>query len=271
MDEARMTEDPKTVALGVIESSGDAFHTNVLQRFRALGWYSLVSPYYMDATTNKPREIDLVVESARNYPQRYNRPYGSINTRLYVECKYVPEDQQIVFWFDNQDLISTDLLLTSTLPFRNRNVIMNQHHYKSSEPRVAKLFRSNRGQRDSRIESELMYKALNQCLHAKIYHHLHETIVRDANFRPENILETAEYPVIVLNSFEGLWRVDVEDQSNPVPIEDHFKLEVNYAYVDDRGNRRNDYFLIDVVDFRTMETYLELFGRDSDAIAEMLS
>ena len=48
----------------IIQGSGNSFHCKVTNYFKEKGWTTLVSPYYMDSSSNKPREIDLIVEKA---------------------------------------------------------------------------------------------------------------------------------------------------------------------------------------------------------------
>ena len=46
----------------LIKTSGNNFHAKVARWFRTNGWHIVISPYYMDQTQNKAREIDLIAE-----------------------------------------------------------------------------------------------------------------------------------------------------------------------------------------------------------------
>ncbi len=46
----------------LVLSSGHNFHTKVARWLLGNGWHVVGSPYYMDQTKNKAREIDLVAE-----------------------------------------------------------------------------------------------------------------------------------------------------------------------------------------------------------------
>jgi hypothetical protein len=48
----------------VVKESGNSFHSKVVNYLEGKGWHTLVSPYYMDNGTNKPREIDLIAEKS---------------------------------------------------------------------------------------------------------------------------------------------------------------------------------------------------------------
>jgi len=61
-----------------------------------------------------------------------------------------------------------------------------------------------------------------------------------------------EYPVVVCSSFDRIYSVDFNADSDPEPIRDNFQLEVRYAYVDRHESQRNDYFLLDFVAFEKL-------------------
>jgi hypothetical protein len=47
----------------IVDESGNSFHCRVTNFLKQKGWHTLISPYYMDGATNKPREIDLIAEN----------------------------------------------------------------------------------------------------------------------------------------------------------------------------------------------------------------
>jgi hypothetical protein len=59
--------------------------------------------------------------------------------------------------------------------------------------------------------------------------------------------------------------VEMDDQTTPQPIAENFQLEVDYAYRDLQGNDKNEYFLLDVVDFNKIDDYLKVLESDKDA------
>ncbi len=46
----------------IIDGIGNSFHCRVTSYLMEKWWTTLVSPYYMDSSSNKPREIDLIAE-----------------------------------------------------------------------------------------------------------------------------------------------------------------------------------------------------------------
>src|SRR5688572_32786563 len=79
-----------------------------------------------------------------------------------------------------------------------------------------------------------------------------------------------EMPVMLCNSFADFYRVEMEDQPTPQPINENFQLEVNYAYRDLRGNHMSEYFLVDIVDFNKLEDYIKVLEYDKDAMFYLL-
>ncbi len=255
---------PKEVE-SIINQSGNNFHCRVLNEFRSKGWETLVSPYYMDAVNNKPREIDLLVEKAYKFSDHMLDIYGTLNVKLFIECKYIK--QGVVFWFDKKDIEATKHWLLQHTSFRENNVFINEHSYLMKNEMVAKLYKSNN---KPNLEYDPIYKALNQCLHSIVYMRTKRSIIRSTNKRFDNLLELLSLPVIVFNDFDDFYRIDMNDQATPQKISDNFQLEVNYAYIDTSGNSRNKYFLIDVIDFNRLDSYLETIDSDIEALKKVI-
>lgn len=249
----------------IINESGNSFHCRVTNYLQEKGWHTLVSPYYMDSATNKQREIDLIAEKSWLYQDQFEEKYGTINIKLFIECKYIPQTN--VFWFSDKDMTSTREWVLSNTPLRDRNMFADQHHYISTNPKVAKLFASKN---KPNVENEVIYKALNQSLNAMVYLRHRGSIIPEIPNRNNSILATVEIPVILCNSFEKFHRVEMEDSRIRQVINDNFQLEVNYAYMDQRQGHRNEYFLIDIVEFDKVDDFLALLEADKDAIFQII-
>lgn len=102
----------------------------------------IVSPYYMDQSLSKAREIDLIVEKEFPFNDGFNRFSGYVVVRLFVECKYIPSPS--VFWFSSKDGNSARELVCKNRIFNKENSYTEKHHYLSTCDRVAKLFASRR-------------------------------------------------------------------------------------------------------------------------------
>jgi hypothetical protein len=251
----------------IIDESGNSFHCKVTNFLKEKGWHTLVSPYYMDGATNKPREIDLIAEKYWSRKHDYGRgKSGALIIKLFIECKYIP--QPTVFWFSNKDIAAATKWVTSKTPLKSKdNVYTQRHHYLVSGHQVAKLFASKNLRSP---ENEAIYRALNQSLNAMVYLRWGQSIIPEIQNGDIPRLASVEMPVILCNSFANFYRVEMDDQTTPQPITENFQLEVNYAYRDLQGNDRSEYFLLDIVDFNKFEDYLNVLELDKNAMFNVL-
>jgi hypothetical protein len=244
--------DDQTEVEEIIQRSGNSFHSKVVTALKTKGWSTLISPYYSDISSDKPREIDLLAEKV--FPGNHN--YGNSRTdvvvKLFIECKYIP--QTTVFWFHSQDRIRARQLVTTTTPMRDNNGLTDDHHYLRSNQDVAKLFASE-SKRDA--ENEIMYKALNQSLNSLLYFRRGES-----GKSPMNGRVTIHYPVILCHNFAKFYRVNMESEAPATPVQDNFMLEVNYACLDENRKSKSEYFLIDVVEFAKLDELLKHVEED---------
>ena len=256
--------DIKDIEL-LVSESGNSFHCKVTNYLRDKGWYTLVSPYYMDNATSKPREIDLIAEKAWTYEDRLERKFGAVIIKLFIECKYIP--QANVFWFSDKDVVSAKQWVITNTPLRENNIFTDKHHYLNNDPKVAKLFASKNM---PNVENEVVYKALNQSLNAMIYLRDRQSISPEFLKKRIPILATVEMPVILCNSFSDFYRVEMEDPGSPRPIDTNFQLEVNYAYLDRQRRNRTEYFLIDIIEFDKLDNFFNVLEEDIEAIFHLL-
>jgi hypothetical protein len=239
----------------IIDNSGNNFHCKVINYFNSKDWEVLISPYYTDNQTNKSREIDLIVE--KSFPQEECRRYiGSINVRLYIECKYIPHTN--VFWFANKDTESTNNLLKKIVPKYNDSYYIEKHHY-LEDKKVAKLFSGG---------NEVIYKALNQTLNSMVYYRNMPSIMKKPH---ANILATLMYPLIVCNSFDNFFRTEIDSDKEPVSVENNFQLEVNYAYLSTDNKSINEFFLIDMIDFNRLDEFLSTIENDIYSVSNVVT
>lgn len=238
----------------IIENSGNTFHFKVLKNLQEKDWTVLISPYYNDNVTGKPREIDLIAEKAfkaSGKPGKVGYFNYTINIKLFIECKYIRP--KTVFWFHDKDKTKAEELVTQTTPLKSDNTYTNRHHYLGGVDSVAKLF-ADEGKRSA--DNEIFYKALNQSLNAMVYYRNRESIIKLPNGESSVILTSVNYPVIICNSFENLYRAPFDTDADPLNITEDFLLEVNYAYMTSDGTNKNEYFLIDILNFNFLDSFL---------------
>ena len=243
----------------VIDKNGNTFHYKVIKFFRDRGWEVLISPYYADAITDKPREIDIIAEKAfeiRDFADMYK---GAVNVRLFVECKYIKgikgekdDGDASVFWFDVRDAEKSEELSCRESRLGQADLIgpTARHHYFTDSP-VAKLFATGITPTQ---ENQVVYKAVNQCLHSLIsYRYKSSIISRASKGYLFTTLRTLNYPLIVTNSLDNLFSVDANSATlAPTPITQPFQIEVNY--ISREGNP--EYFLVDVAGLNELEALL---------------
>lgn len=243
----------------IIEQSGNTFHCEVLKYLQGKGWKVLISPYYNDNVSSKPREIDLIAEKAFDVKDGCGTFLGTVNVKLFIECKYIP--QKTVFWFHDKDKPKATELVNQMIPRGKGHPSIMKHHYLAGVDSVAKLFAD---ERKKSAENEIFYKALNQSLNAMVYYR------KEPTGRNGYVLKTDNYPIIVCNSFDNLYRVEINTDNVPSKITDNFQLEVNYAYMTSDGNNKNEYFLIDILNFDLFDSFLEKIEVDTELVSFFL-
>jgi hypothetical protein len=230
----------------IVKVSGHNFHARVVSTLRALEWTAVVSPYYSDNFTDKPRELDIIAE--RTFKKTYGRTSTDhyVEVRLFVECKFV--NKPTVIWFDTKD--QQKAFERVRLDGFDSPVLGNdfQHHYKPQKP-VGKLFASQ-GRGD---EADPFGRAINQNLNALIYYRRRPLV----GLQPKrDTIAALCYPLIVVDAFDNLRQINFADSQKMTPVADNFQLEVNYAYVDHARSPRDEYFLIDVVSIDRLAAFL---------------
>jgi hypothetical protein len=244
--------ESKKIIEEIMEKSGNVFHSQVVKMLRDKGWFVVVSPYYSDNFTDKPREIDIIAEKKFDAKSNFGAWLGTISVRLFVECKYVANHN--VFWFDSidKDKIIDRIKSDTSVDYLDFDRNVKKHHY-LVDSSVAKLFSSEKNRNG---ENELIGKAINQNLNALVYYRNKTDFMPEDLQRPSRVLQSVSYPIIIVNSFDKFFRTDMEDvEKEVISITEPFKLEVNYAYIDKEKNTKNEYFLIDVLSIDNLDDF----------------
>ena len=242
----------------IIEKSGNRLHVQVVNLLRKEGWSVLVSPYYSDNFTEKPREIDIIAEKKFDVKGLMHDWLGTLDVRLFIECKYL--NGKTVLWLDAKDKAMAAERIKKDTGMQYPNHDITKLHYNSDEP-VAKLFASEKGRGG---EQDVWSKAINQNLNALVYYRSRGNIFPSEEHRAQKRLKSIAFPLIICNSFEKLYATEIADENETIKnIGKPFQLEVNYAYIDNnvvvdnhRGDARNEYFLIDVMSVDLLSEFL---------------
>jgi hypothetical protein len=246
----------------LVRDSGNNFHAKVARWLSDKDWHVVVSPYYMDQTQNKAREIDLIAEKLWPVNDLFDRRIDDVAVRLFIECKFVPAHS--VFWFADKDQVSAQELVCASGPYRAENMYTNKHHYLAQSPKVAKLFATSASKAP---ENEPFYKALSQVLNAMVSMRGQPVSVPALKKSQRSPRAVIEFPVVVCSSFDQIYYVDFYKESQPELIKDNFQLEVRYAYFDRHNKQRDDYFLLDFVEYSQLEKFAEVIDEDAKVAA----
>lgn len=250
----------------LVRNSGNNFHAKVACWLSDNDWHVVVSPYYMDQTQNKAREIDLIAEKLWPVRDMFGHPEDDVAVRLFIECKFVPSYS--VFWFAEKDQDSAQELVCANGLFPANNTYTSKHHYLAQSSKVAKLFATSASKA---LQNEPFYKALNQTLNAMVSMIGRPVTVPALKKSRRSPRAVIEFPVVVCSSFDQIYSVDFYKESKPESIKDNFQLEVRYAYIDRNNNQRDDYFLLDFVEFSQLEKFAEAIDEDARAAAFLAS
>lgn len=245
--------------------SGNNFQCRVAAYFRDRQWAVALSPYYVDPSTDKPREADLIVEHTFPVPQVWNtNAPQSIRLRLFIECKYVT--QGTVFWFDHLDHARAREWIHTNTCIIPDHIYTNHHHYLSLGGRVAKLFATEKAKGD---DNDPVFKAVNQCLSGFIGNRTRPPRI---SLRTDHeIIHQLNYPLVMCSSFDDFfYRVDVTPTATPEPLQSHFALEVDYAYPSTSRGLVREYFLVDVVAFDQIDKFIGLLEAEVNAAIFMV-
>jgi len=250
----------------IIQKSGNHFHYKVVEFLRENDWYVIVSPYYSDNFTNKPREIDIIAEKEYRI-ENFGDYVGSINVRFFIECKYITAET--VFWFDDKDISSALERVLSDTPLEdpNRWSMTKEHRYLENT-KVAKLFVT---ETNKNPDNEVMYKAISQSLNSMIYYRNRPSFLPTNSHKSRDIMTFLYYPLVVCNSFDNFWKYDTINKNEPEQIDDNFQLEIRYAYFDEDKKSKNEYFLLDVLAFDKFKQFIKkLETKDVAAVRKKL-
>lgn len=242
----------------LIDGSGNTFHAKVARWFASDGWSTTISPYYMDQSQQKARELDLIAEKVWPIKGTFGLQEGEVAVRLFVECKFLPGYS--VFWFTDKDRSAVEKMICASGYFRRDNTYTSKHHYLSTSDRVAKLFASSNAKGQ---EAEPFYKALNQSLNGLVSMRCQTPRAFSSERRDGGFQLTLDFPVVVCSSFSQLYAADFGGTGNTSLVKDNFQLEIQYAYVDASGHSRDELFLLDVVEYERLSQLVAAIAEDA--------
>lgn len=243
----------------LIDSSGNNFHAKVTRWFTSDGWSTTISPYYMDQSQQKARELDLIVEKVWPIKEDFGKRGGEVAVRLFIECKYLLGYS--VFWFTDKDRSAIEQVLCADGKYIRDNIYTANHHYLSSGDGVAKLFASSNTRSQ---ESDPFYKALNQSLNGLVSMRRQPLRAFSSGRRGGGGFQIGlDFSVVVCSSFSQLYAADFGGTREASLVRDNFQLEVQYAYVEPSGQSRDELFLLDIVEYEQLARFVAAVAEDA--------
>lgn len=256
-----LTLDELELANKIIEASGNNFHCKVANFFVEKGWKIAISPYYVDSSTDKAREIDLVAETYFYTLDDFGQHNGYVRIQLHIECKYIT--QHHVFWFDNLNQSAARAMISRKTPFPTSNRYINEQHYLKHVDTIAKLFAGEKT--TTSTENDPIFKAINQTLHSVVSNKVFVSQLKSLPCKA-----TVQYPVIICNTFDKFFRTSIRGDEPPRPQRSNFQIELHYAYLTQAAKPVSEYFLIDVVSFETLPRFMQMLDHELESMVQIL-
>ncbi len=136
--------------------------------------------------------------------------------------------------------------------WKKNNAYTDAMHYVAKK-HTAKLF-------ESKGSADPIYKALTQCLYSMV--NLKDVDLFNTSSNDSFYHQYIEMPVIMCNNFDKFRSTKMTEPDELTVISKNFMLEVDYAYIDNENKKKNDYFLIDIVDFAKISEFIEVIESD---------
>lgn len=196
----------------IIRASGHNLHTNVVEALKDAGYQVEISPYYVDAHTDKPREVDVVARKAvRVYRDSEEHV---VNLVLALDCKYMMNPA--VFWtFPNENPLASLKVLGLNLQELIQKVGMNRFAYFTTN-KIARLFQS--GSSSGEPVADPIYKACAQAISGTIF-------AREHSAEPAII-----YPLVIADGPGKFFHADTPEEERSSVI-----VHIDYSYYPDRA------------------------------------
>jgi hypothetical protein len=77
----KKNDPPKSdaeIAKDLAARSGNNFHCKVVNYLRSRNWHVSISPWYVDSSTDKPRELDLIAEKLYSPARSEDRVHSCV-------------------------------------------------------------------------------------------------------------------------------------------------------------------------------------------------
>jgi len=240
----------------LITNHWNKFMIKVSNYLKEQGRDVTISPYYIDIATDKSRELDIVATKKRKVWGGDRDEFKSfeIESRLFIECKYI--DKDFVAWIIPKDENKIDSLLlqqsiTRTLSYSSYEktlpTFLTKHHYKTKQYLINDFSCKDNNK-------NAMKDWINQCLHGFIY-------FKDDHKGHSRY--SIDYPIVMVNSLDKTYLTDWWDDDS-AQADKNLLYQINYSY-ENKGSRITEDFLIDIVSFELIDDFLNDIEAEREA------
>jgi hypothetical protein len=245
-------EKPKSEVENIIAKSGHNLHEWTVNYLMDEDYRVEISPYYVDAHTDKPREVDIVARKRMRVFQKTDE--HAVNLVLAIDCKYLK--QPTVFWaFPNEKNHSALKVTGANLEELFGNAGEGSFIYFGAEP-IARLFQS--GDRSSdEPTTDPIYKACSQAISGAIF-------AREHSKGPSII-----YPVVIVDGPGGLFFAE-----NPYKEIASLIVHIDYSYYSDRDTSKKavrEPFYVLIVRKERVESLKNLLEKEANALRNLVA
>lgn len=240
---------PRSI-VDLIGMNGGDFPHEVSALLQDNGWIPQLAPHYVDISTGKTREIDVIGRKKVETKDSFWGSRGEFLIRLFIECKTLESDYLLHFATRNHDK-AMDFVKDNLILRQDGEMNLERSHY-LTDSEVVKTW--DPAGRDD------FYDAWTQSVHSMI-------------FFSENQHEgpyVIDVPIVVFRSFDHLYRRDGSKQGYSL-VTEPFQVEVDYTYPV-RGRNTAKTFFVDFVAFDNLKTFLDTsIGQDISLLSETLA
>jgi len=240
-----------------IKKSGNNLHIKVANFFINQGWKTKLSTYYIDDTTNKPREIDIMAQKI--FPIPDDTRAEELRVNLLIECKHFNEE--IALWMYDRITDFTVLNSHDINPILlQQNGVAEKHHYLNQQ-QLGWLYDMGKNTKDNQ---EFMFNAIIQPVKSLTF------------FRDKYPMGKAlHYAICVYEGIPGIYKIkSLADTNNLQQLqpEPFVTVGLNYSYKSSvNGNLQTGPYCVDFVHFDKLLDYLKLITSECVGIKDILA
>jgi len=229
-----------------IQKSGNNLHLKVVEYLQNANWTVDISAYYLDDTTNKPREIDIIAQK-KIYLKNINSSHPQdFSVLLFIECKHL--SGEIVFW--TQDRSNELIFKRKGLAKFSGNIkeenISSGHHY-FLPPSVGKLYTT--------VGKDEVFDGITQPVKAL------------TSFMDYERSSGLYYPICIYEGTPELHLIksgaDIKNLDKLETVK-NLIVELNYSWRKMAGQPTKEYFAIDLTHIDELAKLIDIIDREAE-------